>query len=280
MSQQSSIDSLREAYRAGRLVLFAGAGVSAELGLPTGPELAMQMASHLQEDPGKFCEYGDVRALAEYYRLRCGLDPLREWMATEWHRDDIDIKRSEIHALIVHSRFRSIYTTNFDRWLECAHDAYGKPYIKVASVRDLAALAESEARPIIKFHGDLDYPDSMVLDESSYFERLSFESPLDLKLRADLLVYPVLFIGYSISDINIRMLFWKLAKLWRKPVHVAERPPSYLFWHLDNPVASAVLSEWGIQVISSRETDPGKALLDFLRDLADDADHAAGRPAT
>lgn len=269
-AKQSALDGLRDAYRSGRLILFAGAGVSAGLGLPTGPELAAEMADHLQEDPEKFCDYGDARALAEYYRLRRGLDPLHEWMAREWHRQDIDIQASEIHRLIVHARFHSIYTTNFDRWLEAAHDAYGKPYIKVANVRDLATLAESKARPIIKFHGDLDDPDSMVLDESSYFERLGFESPLDLKLRADLLVYPVLFIGYSISDINIRLLFWKLAKLWQPPLDARDRPPSYLFWHLDNPVADAVLADWGIQVISSRETDPGKALLEFMRDLAED----------
>jgi hypothetical protein len=263
----SSLKSLRQAYREGKLILFAGAGVSAGLGLPTGPELAAEMARHLQEDPGTFCDYGDVRALAEYYRLRCGIEPLREWMMGEWHRPDIDIRQSEIHRLIVQANFHSIYTTNFDRWLEIAHETYGKPYAKVATVKDLAALAGSDVRPIIKFHGDVDDPDSMVLDESSYFERLSFESPLDLKLRADLLVHPVLFVGYSISDINIRMLFWKLAKLWRTSRGAEDRPASYLVWHRENPVAGVVLAEWGIQVVSFRDDDPGKALLDFLRDL-------------
>ncbi|AOB30438.1 Sir2 family NAD-dependent protein deacetylase [Bordetella sp. H567] len=278
--RHSALEGLRDAYRTGRLILFAGAGVSAGLGLPTGPELAVEMAGHLEEDAQEFCNYGDVRALAEYYRLRRGLAPLHGWMCKEWHRPDIDIKGSELHRLIVHARFHSIYTTNFDRWLEAAHEAYGKPYIKVTSVRDLAALAESTARPIIKFHGDLDDPDSMVLAESAYFERLSFESPLDLKLRADLLVYPVLFVGYSISDINIRMLFWKLAKLWQQPLQASDRPPSYLFWHMDNPVASAVLAQWGIQVISSHESDPGKALLSFLRDLAEDGPIGRSRTVT
>lgn len=263
----ASLDALRQAYDDGRLILFAGAGVSAGLGLPTGPQLAAEMARHLREDPRTFCDYGDVRALAEYYRLRRGIGPLHEWMQREWHRSEIDIRQSEIHRLIVQGRFHSIYTTNFDRWLEAAHDAYGKPYVKISNVKDLARPVNG-ARRIVKFHGDLDDADSMVLDETSYFERLGLESPLDIRLRADLLVHPVLFIGYSISDINIRLLFWKLAKAWSGYRAADERPPSYIVWHQDNPVANAVLAQWGIQVIARHDDDPGNALLRFMRELA------------
>jgi hypothetical protein len=262
----SALQGLRKTYREGRLILFAGAGVSAGLGLPTAPQLATEMARQLKEDVDTFAGYGDVRALAEYYRLRCGIGPLREWMIKEWHRPDIDIRQSELHRLIVEGCFQSIYTTNFDRWLESAHEVHGKPYVKISGVKDLA-VARNGVRQIIKFHGDLEDEDTMVLDESSYFERLSFESPLDLKLRADLLVNPVLFVGYSISDINIRLLFWKLSKLWQGRRFAAQRPPSYLFWHQDNPVANAVLDQWGIKVVASQDPDPGRALLDFMREL-------------
>jgi hypothetical protein len=264
--EAASLQALKRTYREGRMILFAGAGVSAGLGLPTAVELAAEMARQLREDPEQFCHYGDVRALAEYYRLQRGTGSLREWMIREWHQPSMDIRRSEIHRLIVEARFESIYTTNFDRWLEAAHDAYGKPYAKISSVKDLATAVPG-VRQIVKFHGDLDEEETMVLDETSYFERLSFESPLDLKLRADLLVSPVLFVGHSISDINIRMLLWKLAKLWQGHRTAAERPPSYLFWHQDNPVATAVLEQWGIKVVSSHNDDPGQALLDFMRDL-------------
>ncbi|ANN69466.1 Sir2 family NAD-dependent protein deacetylase [Bordetella bronchialis] len=259
---------LRQAYADGRLILFAGAGVSAGLGLPTAPEFAEWIARQLEQDPKAFCEYGDVQTLAEYYRLRLGAEQLHEWLLKEWNQRDVDVGASEIHRLIVQGRFHAIYTTNFDHWLEAAHEHHGRPYLKVTGVKDLAALAETDVRPIIKFHGDLDDPASLVLGESGYFERLGFDTPLDLRLRADLLVRPVLFIGYSISDINIRMLFWKLARLWESPRDVCHRPPSYLFWHQDNPVARAVLAQWGIRVVSSQEADPGQALLHFMRDLA------------
>ena len=63
---------------------------------------------------------------------------------------------------------------------------------------------------IIKFHGDFDDDSSLVLTESSFFIALDFESPLDIKLRSDSLEKSLLFIGYSLSDINIRYMLYKL----------------------------------------------------------------------
>jgi SIR2-like domain len=85
--------------------------------------------------------------------------------------------------------FPIIYTTNYDRWIESAYDAYkgDKSYTKIVTVSDIPAIQESKTQ-IIKFHGDLDIDDSIVLTESSYFERLNFDSALDIKLRSD--AYP------------------------------------------------------------------------------------------
>lgn len=261
------MNGLKEAYRRGKLILFAGAGVSANLGLPTWGELIGQVAQELGYDPEVFATYGDHLALAEYYRRKTGsIGRLRSWMDREWHTAKVDVKTSEIHRLIVEGNFSRIYTTNYDRWIELAHAAYGKPFVKVASVADLVKATDSQ-RQIIKLHGDFDDDSSIVLDETSYFERLGFETPLDIKLRADVLGSSVLFIGYSISDINIRLLFYKLTKMWSQHALASARPKSYLFTHRPNPVAEEILGSWGINMVVPDEDDPKKALSAFLRDL-------------
>lgn len=272
-------EPIRSAYLQGRLILFAGAGVSAGLGLPTFPQLVAEMARQLDIDPTQFQSYGEFRQLAEYYKIKKGNDALMDWMAREWHHPAIDVSRSPIHRLIAGSRFAHIYTTNYDRWLEAAHDAYPTPYIKIASADDLAR-AEDGVRQIVKLHGDLDNGAPIVLDESSYFERLSFETPLDIKLRADVLGKSVLFIGYSISDINIRLLFYKLSKIWAHYADPSARPPSYLFTHRANPVARDVLAQWGIRMLSVEDNHPdaGAALYHFMRELTCQ-DAAAGADA-
>ena len=70
-----------------------------------------------------------------------------------------------------------------------AHEAHNVPYSKVANAADLVSLTEDK-RHIIKLHGDFDDDTSIVLDESSYFERLYFDSPLDIKRPMTLWVTP------------------------------------------------------------------------------------------
>jgi hypothetical protein len=77
----------------------------------------------------------------------------------------------------------------------------------------------------------------------------------------------VLFIGYSISDINIRLLFYRLTKMWGRHVLASARPKSYLFTNRPNPVAEEILGHWGIQMIVSEEDDRKKALAEFLDEL-------------
>ncbi|HHK2520997.1 TPA: Sir2 family NAD-dependent protein deacetylase, partial [Pseudomonas aeruginosa] len=112
---------LLRAYQTGKLMLFVGAGVSANLSLPTWGELIARIAQDLGYDPKIFSTYGTPLALAEYYKRKKGsLGPLRSWMDREWHKSSTDIAASEIHRLIALGRFSRIYTTNYDRWLEMA----------------------------------------------------------------------------------------------------------------------------------------------------------------
>lgn len=261
---------LVEAVRSKRAILFVGAGVSKNVGVPTTEEMVSEIAKQLGQDPDAFRMLGDHRTLAEYYSLTKGtLGPLRSWMDVTWHRPEIDIRCSEIHRLIVELGFPIIYTTNYDRWLEKAFDAHGKEYTKIANVADLLE-ARAGVTQIVKFHGDFDDDASLVLTESSFFERLDFESALDVKLKSDALGRPMLFIGYSLSDINIRYLMFKLQRLWETSSYNALRPVSYIFLRGANPVQERVLRARGIEPIVSAAQDPGEGLTRFLSSLVED----------
>ena len=221
------MDDLINSYREGNVILFVGAGVSRNLGLPTWSELIDHIARELGYEPEIYKSFGESLALAEYYRVKKGnIGPLRSWMDTNWHSKDIDLAKSEIHRLIANSKFPMVYTTNYDRWLERSYEHYGKKYIKIASVSDIPLIKDGVTQ-IIKFHGDFDNDETIVLDESSYYERLEFETPLDIKLRSDVLGKSVLFIGYSLTDVNLRFLFYKLAKLWKSNRGGGVQPKSW-----------------------------------------------------
>jgi hypothetical protein len=258
---------LATAVRTQKALLFVGAGLSAGLGLPTFQQLVGRIGEGLGYDADVFQKLADNYTLAEFYRLKKGtLGELRSSIDREWHRPDIDISRSETHRLIVELDFPLIYTTNWDSWLEKAFERHGKPYAKIVSVADLAA-AKPDVTQIIKFHGDLANDDSLVLTESSYFDRLSFESPLDIRLRADALGKSILFIGYSMADINMRLLIYKLQKIWEASTVPSVRPKSFLLLARPSEPLAAVLDARGITPLVSEEEDATKGLQHLLSDL-------------
>ncbi|OHB52683.1 MAG: Sir2 family NAD-dependent protein deacetylase [Planctomycetes bacterium GWF2_42_9] len=258
---------LKDAYRRKALILFVGSGISSNLGLPTWKQLISEIAKQLDFDPDVFKTYGSPLALAEYYKLtKTKLGGLRSWMDINWHTAKIEeeMKKSKVHELIANGKFPIIYTTNYDRWIEKAFEHYKVNYTKIAKVSDLLNQNDGITQ-IIKFHGDFDDDQSIVLDESSYFRRLDFEDPLDIKLRSDILGKSVFFIGYSLSDINIRLLFYKLTKIWESD---NGRPSSYFFSNRPNPIQEKIFKNWGIEMISSEEHDDAnkgcEELLNFI----------------
>jgi hypothetical protein len=264
-----ALEELASAVRDRRALLFVGAGVSMNLGIPSWAELTAHMAGRLGYDPAEFAALGDPQTLAEFYALEAGaLGPLRSWMDVEWHRDaDRKVRASEVHRLIVRLGFPVIYTTNYDRYLELAHEAHGVQYTKVANLGDLARVRPGVTE-IVKLHGDFEDDGSIVLTESSHFDRLALDGPFDLKLRTDLLGRTALFVGYSLSDVSIRFLLYRLHRLWRGSPYAAVRPRAYVYLGEPNPVQARVLESWGIVPLTADTADIGEGLRALLARLA------------
>lgn len=259
-----------------RVILFAGAGLSALLDLPTWDQLTEHLAHELEFAPEIFRQSANNMVLAEYYKLTKGpIGPLRGWMDREWHKDVEKIRKSRAHELITKIKFPIIYTTNYDRWIELAFQNARLPFTKIINVGDIQKIKPTVTQ-IVKFHGDFDDDKSIVLTESEYFTRLSFEDALDIKLRGDTLDRGVLFLGYSLTDINIRYLFFKLDKIWKAYGGTQRRPRSYIFLASPNAVQEKVLRERGVTPIISDSDDRGEGLIEFLQELYDGLQHGTG----
>ncbi|SCY52965.1 SIR2 family NAD-dependent protein deacylase [Microvirga guangxiensis] len=262
------LEDLVEAIRKRRAILFAGAGVSMTLGLPSWSTLIEHVAQELNLDLSEFRE-GDLNylTLAEFYRIKQGsIGPLRSWMDRNWTIQEDKLKASKVHELICKLDFPIIYTTNFDRNLETAFDLHGKDYVKIVNAKDIARVREGVPQ-IVKYHGDFDNDDSIVIAETDYLERLSFESPLDIKFRADALGKTILFVGYSMTDLNIRFLMHRLWRTWAGSGYERDRPSSYVFMLRPNPVEQTVLEQWGLHVLTEKDCPPERALEVFLAKL-------------
>ena len=78
----------------------------------------------------------------------------------------------------------------------------------------------------------------------------------------------ILFIGYSLSDINVRILLYKLDKLWKASnVREEKRPSSYIFLPTPNPIQENILGKRGIKTIIGTNIDKNKSIEEFLSSL-------------
>jgi hypothetical protein len=250
-------EELVDAVRRREALLCVGAGVSRSLGLPSFRELGAEMGRELDYDPEVFEQFGDLATLAQYYELeKGGLGTLRSRLDALWHDPAIDVTKSVLHRLILELQVPLIYTTNWDRWLEIAHQRADVPFVRVVGVGDLRGL-DSSATQIVKFHGDFSDDASLVLTENSYMRRLDLSTPLDIKLRSDAIGRTVLFIGYSLRDPNTRLLLFRLNELWKAAAYPEARPHSFLVTSHWNPVQERVLNEWGVNSIVSEFSSSG-----------------------
>ncbi|MFL5066091.1 MAG: SIR2 family NAD-dependent protein deacylase [Xanthobacteraceae bacterium] len=259
-------DELAIAIKERRAILFAGAGLSMSVGLPSWQEFIDRMSEELGI-AGDDARTDDHHTIAEYYRIKQGsIGSLRSWMDRNWKVSEDKVRESKMHTLIVSLDFPIIYTTNYDRNIEAAFAAHDRDYVKVANARDIAKTREGVTQ-IVKFHGDFDDDDSLVITETDYFNRLAFDSPLDIKFRSDALGKTVLFVGYSMTDLNIRLLLHKLWRTWQMSGYAKDRPKSFVFMARPDPMQQAILGEWGITALSGETDDPEEALTGFLEKL-------------
>lgn len=258
-------ETLVTAVKQKRAILFAGAGLSCHLGLPLFDVLKAHLSEELQLSNGN--EF-DFPVLAEYYLLKTGKrHELLSWMKRTWHPDNIDVFASEPHRCIVELDFPVIYTTNYDSWLEHAFTTAKKPFRRVLGVNDLAEAVRGETE-IIKFHGDFDAPDTIVLTESSFLRRMSLDEPLDIRLRSDSLAKPILFIGYSMSDPNIRYLLFRLRQLWELHSEKTNMPKSYVLMVEQDKIQEQLLLDRGVEPILAVGEDASAGLTCFFQALS------------
>ena len=94
------------------------------------------------------------------------------------------------------------------------------------------------------------------------------DSPLDIRFRADALGHTILFIGYSMSDPNIRLLLHGIWQTWERSGHRDHRPRSFVFMPSSNPLQEAMLARWGITLLTPESgACADDALTAFLADL-------------
>lgn len=110
----------------------------------------------------------------------------------------------EIHKLkeISIQNISGIITTNYDTFFEELFDGY-----KVFVGQDELIFSQLQGiAEIYKIHGSVSNPESIVINSNDYKKYKEKSKYLSAKLMTIFMEYPIIFMGYSISDSDIQML--------------------------------------------------------------------------
>jgi hypothetical protein len=268
---------LRTLYRDGRLLPFVGAGISASVEWcekgqiksgPTWSELVERAAFELGfQKAGLIRARGTDLQILEYFKLKfSGHTRLTNWLLLNMNPPDEAIRNSPIHDELSEMRECGIiYTTNFDNFLERSFELKGRRHRAVAIEEHMRL--ESNATEIIKFHGDWNHPDRMVLTESDYERRMEFKEALDLRLWSDLLNRSILFLGYSFRDPNVAYLFRQVKERFASLPNTSSGRRAYIVVQDPSQFERRLFQERNIEVIPIDGRGRTQAVAEMLNDI-------------
>lgn len=197
-TQIAHLIHIQEASRQNKLVVFVGAGVSANSGIPTWNELINSFKSELsdnqrnEKDDLKIAQlYKDSRGFKEYF------EKIREVLK------DGKASFNPIHTAILELSPSHIITTNYDDLIEQSIKSNFKQYDIITKDSDLPY--SRYPNKVVKMHGDFK-TGNIVLAENDYYNyETSF--PLIRSFVTSLFAtHVVLFVGFSFADLNLKII--------------------------------------------------------------------------
>ena len=210
---------------------FLGAGISRKH-FGSGKELAEKIASEFEYP---FYDSSNLAKVAQFATIRKKGDsiPVRKFVANYIKGKELPDFNDpfEPHTILSKLDLPIYITTNYDHLMfEALKNDDKNPIIESCNWNDLSQLQgkvsifNNREIPIFDFknplvyhiHGEVDNPQSMVLTEDDY---LNFIVKLDVNvdkllpavIREKFVSSSVIFIGYSMSDWNLRIILRKIA---------------------------------------------------------------------
>ena len=261
-------------------VLFVGAGLSRGAGLPDWESLLLNLIELGEEEYG--VDFSNKSALIDLIKGKdkkylTAADSIEENLGTEILililtkilRNE-NVIPNDVYKLLPTIPFASVITTNYDKILESTYSSSIRTHPIIVNNNSQSSLISTLHRGdfyILKAHGDIDQPETIVLGTKSYRALLHDNKPYINHLETVFRTKTVLFIGFSMNDPDLELLLNRESAITKGygAVHYALMDETTL-----NPIKGGELFKtFGIKPILYKPTTPSHPeVKDFLMQLS------------
>lgn len=203
--QIANLLKIQQSSRANKLVVFVGAGVSLNSGIPTWNKLIDSMKKEL---PSELAKETDVLKIAQMYKDSRGdkeyMDKIKEVLLYN------KAVPNPLHKSILSLNPCHIITTNYDDLIE---QEISNEFLQYDIIREDKDIPQMEnPNSLIKMHGDY-LTDNIVLTEKDYYDYKDNFPLIRSYVQSLFASKLVLFVGFSFADLNLKMILNELQNI-------------------------------------------------------------------
>lgn len=203
----NDVSLIREAINDDRLVVFAGAGVSKDSGIPLWGELIDEVKKYLNESTYE----SDALKIAQMLYNEKGEKEYNEILKKLIYKSFQ--RYNELHEVIFDLKPQHIITTNYDNCFEEVINVKGLPYSIVSKDIDLPYAKFKNL--LIKYHGDFENH-NIVFKEDDYLNFNKDHTLKEIFVKSLFSNKIILFIGYRVADVNLKILIKDIQYILKK----------------------------------------------------------------
>ncbi len=246
------IEDMQRFLKRNKLVIFVGAGVSKNSGVPTWGQMVRVFAEKMEYPVERLSTDEYIRIPQYFYGMdeseghKIYYDTLQEIISPEAEPNILNELIAKIHP-------KHIVTTNYDKLMDTA----AADYEIIRQDRDL--LKANANNYLIKMHGDIDDVKGIVFKETDYLQYSESHRLMETFLKSLLIDHVFLFVGYSLNDYNLNT-FTSWIEFIAQEMNVKKQMHKNFFLSSSNHAGKKYLRKYyedkGLQVIDIYDLPP------------------------